>query len=89
MRSHLIILESQDATICTDSSPVISQTDSQIKGTNKWTQDVSTITVNSVSNYSINVTIRGVKLSFLVDTGAAVSFIDGKIWDTIQQLKIQ
>ena len=32
-------------------------------------------------------TIGGVKLSFLVDTGAAVSFIDGKMWDNIQQLK--
>jgi len=40
-----------------------------------------------MSNYSINVTIGGVKLSFLVDTGAAVSLIDGKMWDNIQQLK--
>ena len=50
-------------------------------------QDVCTIMVDSVSNYSIIVTIGGIKQSFLVDTSTAVSLIDGKMWDNIQQLK--
>ena len=70
---------------------VVSQTDNQVEAgieeMNEQTQDVSTIAVNSVSNYSINMTVGGDKLSFLVDTGAAVFLIDGKMWDNIQQRK--
>ena len=35
--------------------------------------DINTITINCVSNYSIRLYIKGVWVSFLVDTGAAVS----------------
>ena len=40
-----------------------------------------------MSNYSIKVNVGGVWVSFLVDTGAAVSLIDGKVWNNITQLK--
>ena len=50
-------------------------------------QEVNTITVGSVSNYSISARIGGAWVSFLVDTGAAVSLIDGKVWDSIKPLK--
>ena len=50
-------------------------------------QDISTITVSNVSNYSIRVNIGGICVSFLVDTGAAVSLIDGKVCDSITKLK--
>ena len=38
-----------------------------------------TITINSVSNYSVDVYVGNVLVSFLVDTGAAVSLIRGDI----------
>ena len=46
-------------------------------------QEVSTITVGSVLNYSISANISGAWVSFLVDTGASVSLIDGKVWDSL------
>lgn len=54
---------------------------------NIQTKEVSTITVNSVSNYSISANVGGVWVSFLVDTGAAVSLIDGNVWDNIKSLQ--
>ena len=45
--------------------------------------DINTITINCVSNYSLKVCIKGVWVSFLVDTGAAVSLIDGRVWDSM------
>ena len=50
-------------------------------------KDVSNIiTIGSVSKYSLNVYISGVCVPFLVDTGAAASLIDGKVWDSIKVL---
>ena len=45
--------------------------------------DINTITINCVSNYSQKVCVKGVWVSFLVDTGAAVSLIDGRVWDSM------
>ena len=50
-------------------------------------KDVSNIiTIGSVSKYSLNVYISGVYVPFLVDTGAAASLIDGKVWNSIKVL---
>ena len=50
-------------------------------------KDVSNIiTISSVSKYSLNVYINGICVLFLVDTGAAASLIDGKVWDSIKVL---
>ena len=46
--------------------------------------DVNTITINCVSNYSLKVCIKGVWISFLVDTGATVSLVNGRVWDSIK-----
>ena len=54
------------------------------QGNKSPTHDISTIKVSSVSNYSIRVNVGGVWVSF---TGAAVSLIDGKVWNNITQLK--
>jgi len=58
------------------------------KGNKDQVQEVNTITVGSVSNYALSAKIGGVAwVSFLVDTGAAVSLIDAKVWDSIKPLK--
>ena len=45
-----------------------------------------TITINSVSNYSVDVYTGNALVSFFVDTGAAVSLVHGDIWDSIKLL---
>ena len=42
--------------------------------------NINTITINCLSNYSLRLYIKGVWVPFLVDTGAAVSLIDGRVW---------
>ena len=56
---------------------------STVKENRPKNRDINTITINCVSNYSIRLCIKGVWVSFLVDTGAAVSLIDRRIWDNM------
>ena len=42
---------------------------------------VHTITINSVSNYSVDAYMSKALVSFLVDTRAVASLICGDIWD--------
>ena len=46
--------------------------------------NVNVIAINSVSNYSVYASLFGKQVSFLVDTGAAVSLICGEIWEHIK-----
>ena len=46
--------------------------------------DVLTIAINSVSNYSVCAHVFGSQVSFLVDTVAAVSFVSSEVWDHIK-----
>ena len=46
--------------------------------------DVPTIAINSVSNYSVCAHVFGSQVSFLVDTGAAVSLVSNEVWDCIK-----
>jgi len=46
--------------------------------------DAQTITINSVSNYSVPAVVFDSQVLFLVDTGAAVSLISKEIWDHIK-----
>ena len=45
--------------------------------------DINTITINCVSIYSLKVCIKGVWVSFLIDAETAVSFVDGRVWDSM------
>ena len=46
--------------------------------------DVYTIAVNSISNYTMCARVFGNEISFLVDTGAAVSLVSREVWDRIK-----
>ena len=43
-----------------------------------------TIAINSVSNYIMNARVFGGRVSFLIDTGAAVSLMSTEVWDRIK-----
>ena len=43
-----------------------------------------TIAINSVSNYSVCANVFGSLVSFLVDTGAAVSLVSSEVWDRVK-----
>ena len=43
-----------------------------------------TIAINSVSNYSVCANVFGSRVSFLVDTGAAVSLVSSEVWDRVK-----
>ena len=47
-------------------------------------KNAHTIMINSVSNYSVDVYMSKVLVSFLVETRAAVSLIYGDMWDSIK-----
>jgi len=46
--------------------------------------DMCTITINSVSNYTLHARVFNDNVSFLVDTGAAVSLVSSKVWNRIK-----
>ena len=46
--------------------------------------DVYTIAVNSISNYTMCACVFGNEISFLVDTDAAVSLVSSKVWNRIK-----
>ena len=46
--------------------------------------DASTIAINSVSDYSVCAHVFGSCVSFLVDTGAAVSHASNELWERIK-----
>ena len=46
--------------------------------------DMCTITINSVSNYTLYARVFNDNVSFLVDTGAAVSLVSSKVWNRIK-----
>ena len=46
--------------------------------------DMCTITINSVSNYTLCARIFNDNVSFLVDTGATVSLVSSKVWNRIK-----
>ena len=46
--------------------------------------NIHTIAINSVSNYTTDARIFGSRVSFLIDTRAAVSLISTEVWDYIK-----
>jgi len=46
--------------------------------------DAPTIAINNVSKYSVCANIFGSRVSFLIDTGAAVSIVSSEVWDHIK-----
>jgi len=46
--------------------------------------DAPTIAINNVSKYSVYANIFGSRVSFLIDTGAAVSLVSSEVWDHIK-----
>ena len=45
----------------------------------------SPLAINTVTSFYLSGTISGFSVSFLVDTGAGVSLINGKVWDKFKQ----
>ena len=43
-----------------------------------------TLSVNSVASYYLTGYVSNKSISFLVDTGAGVSLLNGKVWDKIK-----
>ena len=46
--------------------------------------DMCTIAINSVSNYTVCAHVFSNEVSFLVDTGAAVSLVSSEVWECIK-----
>jgi len=56
---------------------------STVEETGPMSSNSNTIAISCMSNYSLRLYIKGIWVSFLVDTGAAVSLIDGRVWDSM------
>ena len=82
---------------CANIPPYVAPTTHQAEGEvflpisqvcdSNWTSpngDMCTITINSVSNYTLCAHVFNDNVSFLVNTGAAVSLVSSKVWNHIK-----